>query len=120
LHQALEQLYATPTADYVFPVAAFPSAIQRALRQNHQGNMSPFFAENVGVRTQDLEPAFYDAGQFYVGRLSAWWQEQSPHLNGLGLELPSWRVVDVDTPEDWQRAELIYKALFLKEVSHDQ
>ena len=33
------------------------------------------------------------------------------HSNGHGYEVPPWRVVDIDTPEDWQRAELMARAL---------
>lgn len=116
LQQAMHKLLENKSgAGYCFPVTQFPSAIQRALKINEQGQMHPFDSENIAVRTQDLEPAYYDAGQFYLGRISAWLSGESPHVNGLGSVIPSWRVVDIDTPEDWQRAELIYRALFSQE-----
>ncbi|PPD33269.1 MAG: pseudaminic acid cytidylyltransferase [Methylomonas sp.] len=96
------------SADYVFPVAAFPSAIQRALRQLPDGLMQPFNDQYAATRTQDLEPAFYDAGQFYWGRKQAWLSEKNIHRHGAGLVIPSWRVVDIDNAEDWQRAELMH------------
>ncbi|MDL2123090.1 MAG: pseudaminic acid cytidylyltransferase [Deltaproteobacteria bacterium] len=92
---------------YVFPVAAFPSAIQRALRQLPNGLMEPFYSQYATVRTQDLEPAFYDAGQFYWGLAQTWMGGKIIHNYGAGLVIPSWRVVDIDTVEDWQRAELM-------------
>lgn len=95
-------------ADYVFPVAAFPSAIQRALRQQPDGLMQPFNDQYAATRTQDLEPAFYDAGQFYWGRKQAWLSGKNIHRHGAGLVIPSWRVVDIDNTEDWRRAELMY------------
>ncbi|WP_317204572.1 pseudaminic acid cytidylyltransferase [Janthinobacterium sp.] len=98
-------------ADYAFTVAAFPAAIQRALRRSPQGSMAPFNPEHVLTRTQDLEPAYYDAGQFYWGRVAAWLGGVSPHHNGRGLVIPEWRAVDIDTPDDWRRAELLYQAL---------
>lgn len=98
-------------ADYAFTVAGFPAAIQRALRRSPQGNMSPFHPEHVKTRTQDLEPGYYDAGQFYWGTAPAWLSGTSPHQNGRGLIIPEWRAVDIDTPDDWRRAELLFQAL---------
>jgi pseudaminic acid cytidylyltransferase len=108
IHAALELLDGSD-ADYAFTVTAFPSAIQRALRRSGDGRMQPFYPEYVNTRTQDLEPAYYDAGQFYWGKTSAWLQGISPHKNGLGLAIPNWRVADIDTQEDWVRAEMIYR-----------
>ena len=96
--------------DYVFPVAAYPSAIQRALRQLPNGLMEPFYSQYATTRTQDLEPAYYDAGQFYWGWAQAWLEGKVIHKHGMGLVIPGWRVVDIDTEEDWLRAELMYAA----------
>ncbi len=96
--------------DYAFTVSAFPGAVQRALRRDAQGAMSPLFPQYVHTRSQDLEPAYYDAGQFYWGRAAAWLAGQSPHVNGCGLVIPAWRAVDIDTPEDWQRAEIAFRS----------
>lgn len=98
-------------APYVFPVTAFPSPIQRALRLGPDGRVAPFMPENVNVRTQDLEPFYHDAGQFYWGTADAWRQGLNIHANGAGYPIPEWRVVDIDTPEDWDRAELMASAL---------
>jgi len=97
-------------ADYVFPVASYPSAIQRALRQLPNGRMEPFYSQYASTRTQDLEPAYYDAGQFYWGRVQAWLEGKNIHRYGMGLAIPGWRVVDIDNAEDWQRAELMVAA----------
>lgn len=105
------KMLAESDAPYVFTVAGFPAAIQRALRRDAEGRMSPFDPEHVKTRTQDLEPGYYDAGQFYFGRAEAWLRGESPHLAGLGLVIPEWRAVDIDTPDDWRRAELLYQAL---------
>lgn len=98
-------------ADYAFTVTAFPSAIQRALRRLPDGHMQPFHPEYTNTRTQDLEPAYYDAGQFYWGTADAWLSGVSPHQAGKGLVIPEWRVVDIDTTDDWARAEIIYQLL---------
>lgn len=98
-------------AEYGFPIAEFPSAIQRALRRQDSGRMQPFYPQYETTRTQDLEPAYYDAGQFYWGKVSAWLSNINIHSNGVGLPIPGRRVVDIDTPEDWGRAELLYELL---------
>jgi pseudaminic acid cytidylyltransferase len=98
-------------ADYAFPVTPFPSAIQRALRREADGSARPFFPEFAATRTQDLPPAFHDAGQFYWGRAQAWLDGLNIHLHGRTIVVPEWRVVDIDTPDDWRRAELLHHAL---------
>lgn len=110
LRAAYERLLATG-AHYVFPVTGFPSPIQRALRRLPNGSVSPFQPEYAATRTQDLEPGYYDVGQFYWGRASSWLDGLNIHLNGTTLVIPEWRVVDIDTPADWERAELLYAAL---------
>ncbi len=64
------------------------------------------------VRSQDFEPAWHDAGQFYWG-MAATWASKIPVFGGhaRGVELPSSRVVDIDTPEDWDRAEALFQVL---------
>lgn len=111
LKATLQMLQETPEADYSFPVTAFPSAIQRALQRAASGRMAAIFPEYELVRTQDLEPAYHDAGQFYWGRRSAWDSNPRIHNGGTGLVIPNWRVVDIDTPEDWVRAETIFQSL---------
>lgn len=111
LTAARERLVASG-AHYAFPVAPFPAAIQRALRRDGEtGTTRPFNPEYVNTRTQDLEPAYFDAGQFYWGHRQAWLDGLNIHANGTTIVLPEWRVVDIDTPEDWTRAELLYQAL---------
>jgi pseudaminic acid cytidylyltransferase len=96
---------------YVFPVARFPVPIQRALRRLPDGSVKSFYPEYASTRTQDLEPGYFDVGQFYWGRTSAWLEELNLHLNGAALVIPERRVIDIDTPEDWDRAELLYTTL---------
>jgi hypothetical protein len=98
-------------ADYCFPVTEFPTAIQRALKYSSNGLMAPFYPEHELTRTQDLEAAFYDAGQFYWGTKPAWLTNNRIHSSGVGYEIPSWRVVDIDTPADWERAERLAASL---------
>lgn len=63
------------------------------------------------TRTQDLEPTFHDSGQFYWGTAEAWLAGKRMHTDGIAFQIPSWRVVDIDTEADWKRAELLFMAL---------
>ena len=105
------QLLQAGKRGYAFPVTEFPSAIQRALRRDTGGAMAPVFPEHELTRTQDLEPVYYDAGQFYWGWRDAWLSTPKIHSDGIGLPIPNWRVIDIDTMDDWARAELFFKAL---------
>lgn len=97
-------------ADYVVTTTTFAYPIQRALRVNGEG-FEMFHPEHRSTRSQDLEPAFHDAGQFYVGTRDAW-TEQRPLFSTRSrmLVLPRQRVQDIDTPEDWKIAEMIWRS----------
>jgi pseudaminic acid cytidylyltransferase len=101
-------------ADYCFPVTEFPSAIQRALRLLNDGKTQPYYPQFETTRTQDLDPAYYDAGQFYWGKANAWLKNPKIHSSGVGYVIPNWRVVDIDNPDDWQRAEVIARTVNVK------
>jgi pseudaminic acid cytidylyltransferase len=107
INAALDLLQ-TSRAAYSFPITEFPSAIQRALRRMPDAKMQPFYPEYELARTQDLEPAYHDVGQFYWGKADAWLTNNKIHSSGVGLPIPNWRVVDIDTPDDWARAEILY------------
>ena len=104
------KIFCSSQTDYCFPVTEFPSAIQRALKRNNDGKLSPFYPENEASRTQDLEPAYHDAGLFYWGARDAWLNNPSIHSSSIGVVMPNWCVVDIDTPNDWSRAEMIRHA----------
>ncbi|HVL42401.1 MAG TPA: pseudaminic acid cytidylyltransferase [Brevundimonas sp.] len=113
LAEAFDLLQAHGGQGYVFPVTGFPSPIQRALKMGDDARVSPFNPEFVATRTQDLEPAFFDAGQFYWGGAETWLKGLNLHANGRSIVLPEWRVVDIDTPADWDRAEALHRAFGL-------
>lgn len=107
LRQGLDKLQ-TLKDTMVFSVCRFPFPIQRAQKMDAQGFMTPFTPAYMASRSQDLEEAYHDAGQFY------WWHAQTL-LHGArhsaGIILPRHLVQDIDTQEDWQQAELMYQAL---------
>jgi pseudaminic acid cytidylyltransferase len=113
LRAAYAQLIAAG-AQYAFPVTVFPSPIQRALRRMSDGTVQPIQPQHASTRTQDLEVCYFDAGQFYWGVASSWLAELNVHAHATTLVIPEWRVVDIDTHADWDRAELLYSALVQK------
>ncbi|WP_160286037.1 pseudaminic acid cytidylyltransferase [Pseudomonas knackmussii] len=99
-------------ADYVFAATSFPFPIQRAIRLDANGRVDMFSPEHFNTRSQDLEEAYHDAGQFYWGRPDAWLAGKVIFSNAsAAVLLPRHRVQDIDTPEDWQRAEWMFKAM---------
>jgi len=110
LRGALELLM-KGTADFCFPVTEFPSAIQRALRLLTDGRTQPCYPQFETIRTQELAVTYHDAGQFYWGKAAAWLQNARIHSSGIGYVIPNWRVVDIDTPDDWLRAEMLFKSI---------
>lgn len=96
--------------NYTFPVQRYRAPIQRALRRDAAGHTLPFHPEHAQSRTQDLEPAFHDAGQFYWGHAKAWLSGARLHGYARTLLLPDDAAVDIDTPEDWARAEALFLA----------
>jgi len=96
--------------NYLFTVTSFEFPIQRAIRVNNNGEMEPFFPEYMLSRSQDLEEAYHDAGQFYWGKAEAYLQNAPLFsVDSLPLILPKYLVQDIDTIEDWRRAELMYQ-----------
>jgi len=106
--QLLEQ---APAGSFVFSATSFPFPIQRAIRIDTAGRSAMFQPEHFNIRSQDLEEAFHDAGQLYWGRPHAWASSFNIFEDGRPLILPRWRVQDIDTEEDWTRAELLHQLL---------
>jgi pseudaminic acid cytidylyltransferase len=110
LMASLELLEQSDT-NFVFAAAEYPFPIQRAFRRQLDGTLAMFQPEHRLTRSQDLEPAFHDAGQFYWGTAQAF-LDRVPMFEGRSLPflLPRRRVIDIDTPEDWELAELMWQA----------
>jgi N-acylneuraminate cytidylyltransferase len=95
--------------DYVFPVTAFDFPIQRAVRIKETGQVEMFQPEHFNTRSQDLEEAYHDAGQFYWGKAAAWIDGTPIYSpNAWPLKIPKNRVQDIDTEEDWGIAERLF------------
>lgn len=99
-------------SEYAFSVTSYAFPIQRAIRLNESDRVSMFSPEHFNARSQDLEEAFHDAGQFYWGKASAWLQGKIIFSQAsAAVKLPRHRVQDIDTLEDWVRAEWMFNAM---------
>lgn len=106
------QMLADSDSDFAFSVTSFAFPIQRAIKLTEEGRVQMFQPEHFNTRSQDLEQAFHDAGQFYWGRAAAWIADKPIFSSdAMPVILPRHRVQDIDTPEDWERAEWMFKAL---------
>lgn len=115
LKRGLEALESGDWA-YAFTVTDFSAPIFRSFKQAAEGGIEMFFPEHFSTRSQDLPTALHDAGQFYWGRPEAWIAgKRIFDRHSIPVVIPRWRVQDIDTQEDWFRAELIFKGLFSKE-----
>lgn len=105
---------------YAFPVAQYAPAMQRALRVEPDGRVQSVWPNFDGVRTQDLEPRYYDAGQWYWGTAEAWLNE-IPIYGSWSVAMPiqRWRAIDIDTEDDWLIAEAVYRAQFTDETMRE-
>jgi N-acylneuraminate cytidylyltransferase len=106
------QLLQASEASYAFSVTSYAFPIQRAIQIREDNRVEMFFPEHFNTRSQDLEEAWHDAGQFYWGEAQAW-LKGSPIFSAeaVALQLPRYRVQDIDTPEDWERAEWMFRTL---------
>ncbi len=104
-------LKALKNAQYVVPVTTFSYPIQRALRMAEDGTLTMLDRDLYRTRSQDLEEVWHDAGQFYWATSGAWRSDRGPYAEKTAaLKLPRHLVQDIDTPEDWARAEALFKA----------
>lgn len=99
-------------APFVVSVTTYAFPIQRALRRNSFGEVEMLDPAHTDTRSQDLEEAWHDAGQFYWGIAASWTGNPRIFVEGAqGLALSRHRVQDVDTEEDWLRAERMMHSL---------
>lgn len=111
LKRGLSTLQSTG-ADYAFSVTTYPFPIQRAIRITTDMRVEMFSQPHFNTRSQDLEEAWHDAGQFYWGTAKAWLTGKPIFSrDAVPVPLPRYRVQDIDTPEDWKQAELIFNSL---------
>jgi len=99
------------TAVNTFSATSMPFPIQRTFKLNSEGRCEMFTPEHYMTRSQDLEEAYQDAGQFYWKRLDRESSEIMFGEDSIPIILPRHLVQDIDTLEDWKRAEIMYEVI---------
>lgn len=110
--QASAELLTSMEVEFVLAVTEYSAPVERALLLREGNLVTPRHVDHVGSRSQDLGRSYHDIGQFYWGR-SASWRTGVPvvQARSRAYVIESWRAVDIDTPEDWVRAEIAYRMM---------
>lgn len=128
--QAAYNKFQQEKADYLFAGCEFSFPIQRGFYLKDDGTPYPVMPECQQLRSQDLPKAYQDAGQFYfysqsfleysLKRQAILMFDPSAHIpvkpedfTYRMYEMPRYRVIDIDTPEDWEYALILSKAIAL-------
>ncbi len=109
--QEAVRLLETKEADAVVPVVRYSFPPQRAFVRSGDYTVMKY-PEHARTRSQDLEPYFHDAGQFYCLDVAAFLREKAVFMPRLiSLEMPETEVQDIDNETDWKLAELKYSMM---------
>ncbi len=109
LQQALAR-FQEAKADFLYACCEFPFPIQRAQYLDADGTPHPFMPDCMPLRSQDLRPAYQDAGQFYFYS-PRMFQSNDTNIVSRAFILPRHRVIDIDTPEDLNLARALAAAV---------
>jgi pseudaminic acid cytidylyltransferase len=111
LQRGHELLRQDNDAEFAFSVTSYAFPIFRSLKLGDDGRVQMFWPENELVRSQDLPEAWHDAGQFYWGKRDAFLASNGLFTaKSLGVRVPRTRVQDIDTLEDWARAQSMFNS----------
>jgi pseudaminic acid cytidylyltransferase len=94
-----------------FSVTSMPFPIQRTFKIDKNGRCEMFTPQYYISRSQDLEEAYQDAGQFYWSKIGQKSDEVFFGKDSIPIIIPRYLVQDIDTLEDWKRAEVMYRVL---------
>ena len=110
LKESFEKLQ-NSSKSFSFSVTSFAFPIQRAIKIV-DNEITMFYPKYFMTRSQDLEEAYHDAGQFYWGKSNAFLDDKIMFSeDSIPIILPRYLVQDIDSLEDWRNAELMYKVL---------
>ncbi len=107
----------TDDIDFVFSATEFVYPIFRSFKLKDDNRVRMFWPENFAKRSQDLEKAYHDAGMFYFGKPEAFLENKIFFAEySKAFIIPHYRVQDIDTNDDWIRAENYYHALKVSQL----
>ncbi|MFA5181796.1 MAG: pseudaminic acid cytidylyltransferase [Syntrophales bacterium] len=114
LKQGYEKLI-NSDATTVFSVTTYPYPIYRSLKITENGRITMIWPDYKNFRSQDLSEAYHDAGQFYWANTNKFMKGKALFAeDSLPVILPRYLVQDIDTPEDWETAEMMFATMNAK------
>jgi len=111
LKEGYQALLENQDAVTSFGVTSFEYPIWRSFRVTENNRCEMFWKENFSKRSQDLEEAYHDVGQFYWERVGVKRNDIAFGKESVPVKIPRYLVQDIDTMEDWVRAEMMYTVL---------
>lgn len=105
--RAQARLSEISSTSFVISVTEYDAPVQRALAMSDDGTVTFVDPAMAHTRSQDVPVRWHDAGQFIWGLAGTWTAATSAWDSAIGFAVPHWRVVDIDTADDWRRAELV-------------
>ena len=94
-------------------ISRYKTPIQWAYKIKRKNQIKPINIKLHKLRSQDLPPRYFDAGQFVIFPVKFMNSESfTKRINSfLGYILPPEKAIDIDLQEDWKLAEIIYRGL---------
>jgi len=104
-------LVKTGNWESVIAATNYSYPVFRSFKKLSSGGLQMVFPEHYSSRSQDLPEVYHDAGQFYWAKSKAWKNKPNGFSeNNTIVELPNYLVQDIDTIDDWNKAEKIYES----------
>lgn len=100
----------------VVPVVAYSYPPQRSQKIDDKGLLEYRFPEHVLTRSQDLEPWYHDAGQFYCYDVKKYIACEGMCTENMPFIVSELEVQDIDNETDWKLAEMKYEIMLKKKT----
>jgi len=94
-------------------VSEYQAPVEWAFKRNTDGSLVPVQPGMFSVRSQDLEAKFFDVGSLCVFPVQNVLDSEGAGSDSgfIGLVLPKYKAIDIDTLDDWEFAEILYRGL---------
>ena len=93
---------------FIFPVVEYPHPIERAFEFKNKNFIRRISKIKKNERKKDYKKKFFDAGKFYLASRNIWLEKKIKEKK-IGMITKWWNGIDIDTYEDWKKAETIFK-----------
>lgn len=112
LKKGLKLLKKDKKLDYVLSISKLKTSYYRSLKIKGK-KIFPAFRKHIYTRTQKIKDFYYDNAQFTFGRKLSWLKKKHSYISKTSfVYVPSYRIQDIDTIEDWKRAENLFKIFY--------